>query len=100
MSVHRLYDVPAFEGQDDYLPDAALAAIDERIVGQLPSGGFDMPHCNATTKGVTATVHFAGGSPLTNLDTFEAILRSATVIRSLHANLVAARAALAAGGGS
>lgn len=92
----HLYEIDSFGGRDDYLPDAALVQI-AALVAKLPSDGFDCGHVNATAKGVTATLTFGGGDPMTNAATFEAMLQSVTVVRTLHANLAAARAALAKG---
>jgi len=90
-----LYEVPPYEGQDDYLSDVALDIIATAVLGRLPMDGFDLASCQATTKGVTATVHInQSPDPLSNADQFEAILLASTVVRTLHANLVAARKVL------
>jgi hypothetical protein len=92
----RLYNLPKYDGQDDYLSDEALAAIDDRILALLPHDGFDMPSCRATTRTVTAAIAFdKPDGPEGNVARFEAMLHAATTIRTLHANLVAARQALA-----
>lgn len=90
----RLYDLPTFQDQDDYIGNVSLAVIGHTVEA-LPTTGFEVGAMNATNTSVTATVYFPGASATTQLDTMEAVLRLATVARTLYANLVAARAALA-----
>lgn len=88
----NLYDVPPFDGEDDYLSDRALDLIAERVLSRLPSDGFELGHTNATMKGVTATIKLAGADPMLQVDRLDAMLHAVTFARCLHANLVAARA--------
>lgn len=91
-----LYTV-RWQGQDDYLPDAALDRIKEVVLGRLPMGGFDVKSMQAHPKSVTATVAFDGAAnAMWQQEAMEAMFQAATVVRTLHANLVAARAALIA----
>jgi hypothetical protein len=90
-----LYDLPTYDGESDYM-SASSVAIVGNLVERLPKGGFDLGHMNATNRGVTARIEFPYNSAQDQLDALETVLRLATVVRSLHANLVAARAALAA----
>lgn len=93
----RLYDLPTYEGQDDYLPPEALARIGAVVIDKLPHAGFDLASSQAHTKTVTATLAFEGcRGPLAQQEALEAVLQGATVLRTLYANLVAARAALGA----
>jgi hypothetical protein len=91
----RLYDLPTFEGQDDYLRPESLVTIG-LLIDKLPRDGFDVGAMNATNGSVTATVKFPFRAASDQLDTMEAVLRLVTVVRTMHANLVAARAALEA----
>jgi hypothetical protein len=96
-SVH-LYEVE-WNGQDDYLPDTALDTVERLILARLPDS-FDVGGCQARTASVTATVKFAGlAGPVAQQEAMDAMFQAATVVRTLHANLVAARAALASSGG-
>jgi hypothetical protein len=94
-----LYEVE-WNGQDDYLPDAALDRIEQVVIDRLPVGGFDMPSSQARNRTVTATFAFDGiTDPFGQQEALEAMAQAATVVRTLHANLVAARAALSQNGG-
>ena len=86
----ELYPIPAVDDKDDYLPDRALARIGA-LVARLPTDGFDVPSMQAHPKSVTATFKFDGAGPEAQLDALDAILNGATVLRTLYANLVAAR---------
>jgi hypothetical protein len=89
-----LYEVE-WKGRDDYLPDAALGRIAEVVLDRLPDGGFDVPSLQAGRRTVTATIAFDGlNDALSQKRAAEAMFQAATVVRTLHANLVAARAAL------
>lgn len=89
-----LYEVQ-WNGKDDYLPDAALTRIEEVVLSRLPDTGFDVPSVQATRKTVTATIAFDGlNDAISQQAAAEAMFQAATVVRTLHANLVAARAAL------
>lgn len=95
--VVRLYDLPPYDGEDDYLSDLGIARIATHVIEQLPHDGFDMSSLNATTRGVQTSITFdKPRGPMQNADTFEAMLRAVTVVRTLHANLLAARARIAA----
>lgn len=90
-----LYEVPPYDGQDDYLSDASLAVIADHIIAKLPRDGFDVPSNRATRRTATATVAFDDDAgPIVNAERLEAMFHAVTVVRTLHANLVAARAAL------
>lgn len=94
-----LYEVE-WKGQDDYLPDSALDVIAGRVLPHLPEDGFDLKSSQAHTKSITATLEFEGVvGPMAQQEALVAVLRSATMVRTLHANLVAARSALAASHG-
>lgn len=95
MNDRQRYQLEPFDGKDDYLPDEALERIAEIILGRLPTVDFDLVSSQATAHGVTATLRFGGcADPFTAAEHLEAILRAATVVRTLHANLVAARDAM------
>lgn len=91
-----LYEVPLWNGKDDYLPDAALSRIEEVVLSHIPDSGFDVKSTQAHTGSVTATVSFDGAADaISQQEALDAMFHAATVVRTLHANLVAARAALA-----
>lgn len=94
MTTEPLYAVQ-WNGTDDYLPDAALDAIAQRILAHLPDAGFDVPSTQAHKRSVTATVAFDGiEGPMAQQAALDAMCHAATVVRTLHANLIAARKAL------
>jgi hypothetical protein len=91
-----LYEV-TWNGQDDYLPDAALDTIERVVLSRLPATGFDVKSIQARASSVTATVAFDGiADAFSQERAMDAMLRATTVIRTLHANLVACRSTLAA----
>lgn len=92
-----LYDV-VWNGRDDYLTDAGLEVIG-KVIAKLPDDGFDLKSDNASQRSVTCTLAFPGVGPMAQLDALHAVLSVATVARTMHANLVAARGALAEGEG-
>lgn len=95
MTTDPLYEMPDYEGQCDYLPDTALERIRSLVIDRLPHAGFDLASSQASTKTVTATLAFENcPGPLAQQEALEAVLQGATVLRTLYANLVAARAAL------
>lgn len=86
-----LYPTEPFNGQGDYIPDLGLDRIGE-LVAKLPTDGFDVPSIQGHQKSVTATFKFDGViGPLAQVDALESILKASTVVRTMHANLVAAR---------
>lgn len=90
-----LYTVE-WNGRDDYLPDAALDRIKQVVLDRLPDSGFDVTSTQAHTRSVTATVAFDGvADAMSQQRAMEAMFQAATVVRTLHANLIAARTALA-----
>jgi hypothetical protein len=92
----RLYDVE-WNGEDDYIPDLGLERIDA-LVAKLPTNGFDLGHTQANQSSVTATIKFDRADvadPFAAAELLDAMLHAVTVVRTLHANLVAARARLA-----
>lgn len=80
--------------QDDFIPDVSLTMIGI-LVELLPDDGFDVVNSYANNGTVQATIKFDTRDPELALRQFETILHAATVTRTLHNNLVAAREALA-----
>lgn len=85
----RLYDIDPVNGEDDYLPDLGLQRIAE-LIGKLPDN-FDLGNCQSRASSVTATIRFPKGNVMKNPETLDAMLHAVTIVRTLHANLVAAR---------
>ena len=91
----RLYDVPDYDGGDDYLPDDGMEAIAEVLLPRLHPE-FDVPSMQAHTRSVTATMKFPVAGPEAQAEAADAVFRAAAMVRCLYANLAAARAALRA----
>lgn len=89
-----LYEV-TFNGVDDYIPDLGIERIGE-LIAKLPLDGFEMDEERATAKSVTATFRFdeATGNPFGQAEMLARCAKALTIVRTLHANLVAARTAL------
>lgn len=91
----RLYDVPPIEGNDDYLDEGGLAAV-ARLIDRIPDS-WDVTSTQAHNGSVTVTVKQVGPyGPMAQAQAFDDLLSAGAAIRTLHANLVACRAALAA----
>lgn len=95
-----LYDLPTYNGEDDYLSPDALARIGAVVIDRLPHDGFELGHMQGAQSSVTATLRFDNRpGPQAQMDALEAVLQGATVLRTLYANLVGAREVLRFSGG-
>ena len=83
-----------FNGEDDYIPDAALDKLDG--FWRLMPDSWEVKSIQAHQKSVTVTIAFDGLSdPFAQAEAFDRLAACATVVGTLARNLRAARNELA-----